>query len=253
MLKKLDNENLMNLAYIGNSIKGVAHNINTPLSAVIGRAEMLQMRINKIFQMHKSNFRDEDIAKCMKDINILLENSNKVSAIVKNMMKKSINAESNKIMKLKLDAILFDELEFLNADMFFKHNINKKYCIQKNAPPIMGVYCHFSNCFLEILENSKNALADTELKNICVELSYTDDSITLQISDTGCGISPDTLANINGMFDAKNSIIEQIGDSSGLSRVAKLMHHYNASVYMKSSPGNTVVTIKIPIVKKCQD
>jgi signal transduction histidine kinase len=48
MLKDLTADQILSLAFIGSHIGGVAHNVTTPLSAIAGRMELLQMRLAKI-------------------------------------------------------------------------------------------------------------------------------------------------------------------------------------------------------------
>ena len=157
MLKNLNDDQKTNMAFIGSLIKGTIHNINTPLSSIVGRSEMLMMRIKKMKDKLISNIEIEEFDKCLRDASLIMENSNRISEIIKNVMQKSINAESSDLQKLNIAKILINELEFLNSDMDFKHNIEKIYNISENIHTIDGLYVHFSNSFLEILENCKRS------------------------------------------------------------------------------------------------
>ena len=48
MLKGLAQKNILALAHIGSLVKGVLHNMNSPLTAVLGRSEMLRFRLEKL-------------------------------------------------------------------------------------------------------------------------------------------------------------------------------------------------------------
>ena len=50
-MKQYTPEQVLNLATIGRLVKGLVHNVNTPLSAIMGRSEMLQMRLKKFLQL----------------------------------------------------------------------------------------------------------------------------------------------------------------------------------------------------------
>jgi two-component system, NtrC family, sensor kinase len=246
MIRDLDEDQKNNLAFMGSCIKGIAHNINTPLSAIIGRAEMLQIRLNKFMNKISSENNDEIVDKCFKDISLILENSNKVAEMVKNAMKKSINAESRKIQPLRIDSIMKDELEFLQAHMFFKHNIEKKYTITDSLPPIDGNYIHFSNSFIEIIDNCMNALATADEKKLDITINCDNYSIIVTFHDTGCGIETDVKENILMILNSSSETpIKSI--ESGIQKVARFLKPYNARFNIESKPGDTTFTIKFPL------
>ena len=47
MLKNYDNDQINSLAFTGSLLKGTAHNINTPLSSILGRADILRLRLDR--------------------------------------------------------------------------------------------------------------------------------------------------------------------------------------------------------------
>ncbi|MEI6126311.1 MAG: HAMP domain-containing sensor histidine kinase [Pseudomonadota bacterium] len=249
MLKNLDDEQKLNLAFIGSCLKGLAHNINTPLSAIMGRSEMLQMRFNRIKSRADSGIDKEELEKCIKDIALILENSAKVSETVKNAMKKSINAESVKVQLIRLDTLLKDELEFLKADMYFKHNIEKTYDIPESIPPLKGVYVHFSNSFFEILENCKQAMLNSDEKKLLVFMGCDDRTIEIRFHDTGCGFDPVTREHMLDMLCTTSEKGDLPATVTGMQRVARLLRPYNAQFHIQSMPGDTTFTMKIPLQK----
>lgn len=249
MLKTLDDEQKLNLAFIGSCIKGFAHNINTPLSAIMGRSEMLQMRFNRIKTRADSGIDREELEKCIKDISLILENSARVSETIKNVMKKSINAEAVKEQHIRLDNLLKDELEFLKADMFFKHNIEKTYDIAASIPSLRGVYVHFSNSFLEILENCKQAMLNSDEKKLIVLMGCDDQHIEIKFHDTGCGFEPEARERSLAMLENISEEGDMSASVTGMQRVARLLRPYNAQFQILSLPGDTTFTIKIPLQK----
>lgn len=246
MIRDFDEDQKLNLAFMGSCIKGVAHNINTPLSAIIGRAEILQIRLNKFKNKTSSENNDEVLDKCFKDINLILENSVKITEMVKNAMKKSINAESKKIQPVRIDSVMKDELDFLQAHMFFKHNIEKTFHIDENIPPLDGNYVHFSNSFVEIIENCINALSDSDEKKLMIDVTYKNHSIEVTFHDTGCGMNDAVKENL---LKTLNTSAESTynGIETGIQKVARLLRPYNALFTIESNPGDTTVTINFPL------
>jgi signal transduction histidine kinase len=248
MLRNLNDEQKINLAFIGSCIKGIVHNINTPLSAIMGRSEMLQLRLNRIRDKISLHNDREELDKCMRDISIIIENCNRVSETIKNVMQKSINAEYDKAQIINIANILKEELEFLKADMDFKHNIEKSYHIKENIPSIEGVYIHFSNSFLEILENSKQAMLNTEEKKLTVSVLCDGKCIEVKFHDTGCGIEPEKreqlLQTLQNPYSASQDT--DVTDK-GIPRIARLLKLYNVQFDIQSKPGDTTFSIKFPL------
>ncbi len=248
MLKGFDDEQVLNFAFIGNYTKGMAHNVNTPLSAIMGRSEMLLMRFNRIKDKVASHMDVEELDKCLRDISLIIENSNRVSDTIKNTMQKSINAEGTQAHSLNIARVLREELEFFKADMDFKHNIEKKYNISNKTPSILGVYVHFSNSFTEILENSIQAMINTEEKRLTVDVKPTDKSIEVTFHDTGCGIEEEKTEKIMQILQSPPLDLTDVNPSyRGISRIGRLLKPYNVQFDIRSRPGDTFFSIKIPV------
>ncbi|MCP4715946.1 MAG: HAMP domain-containing histidine kinase [Deltaproteobacteria bacterium] len=248
MLKKLQDEQLINLAFIGSRAKGVAHNMNTPLSAIMGRAEMLQMRIQRIKDRGDGTFDCVELDKCLKDAMLILENSTRISDIIKNIMQKSINAEADQKASLNLASVLKDELDFLMADMEFKHNIEKFFEIDAHLPLVHGSYVDFSNCFLEILDNAICSVQDQPVKRIAVSAHHTGSALVVTFNDTGKGFEPAVLESVQQRLrDPQAPHSDRSSRLAGLERAACLLKPYGAELSIESRPGDTTVTMHVPV------
>lgn len=248
MLKDLHEDQKRNLAVLGMYIKGVAHNINTPLSAIMGRAEMLQMRLNKIKGKIGMGVNEDELGKCERDVALLIENSNRITDIVKNIMQKSINAEFFDVQHINVSTILKDELEFLNGNMDFKHNIEKSFDIDEKIPSLNGKYVHFSNSFVEIIENSLQAMKNTEKKKLSISLATKDNAIEVAFHDTGCGIKADQVQNMLQVLNRSHSgAPDTIDCEKGVHRIAQALCPYNPEFSITSAPGDTTFSIRFPL------
>lgn len=250
MRKEFTPEQIENVAFIGRCVKGIAHNINTPLSAIMGRAEMLQMRLQKIKQTLSSGREaGDDLEKCIRDIGLIIENSMRVSDTVKNAMQKSINVENSNVQPLNIGKILHEELLFYNADMEYKHNIDKDIEIEERIPSIQGVFVHFSNSIVEILDNSIRAVRDSSVKRISVRAGADERAIRVCFQDTGCGIPALMQDGLRTVLASGAAIVPDGLSVGGMVRVATLLKPYNPDYRLLSEPGATELEITIPIVQ----
>ncbi|HON95743.1 MAG TPA: histidine kinase dimerization/phospho-acceptor domain-containing protein, partial [Deltaproteobacteria bacterium] len=110
------------LAHMGSLLGGVVHNLNTPLMWVMGRAQLIQSRTERVESYRELS--DEDLAtfreKNTKDISSILEGAEKIDAILKGLGYK-IQMVNEGYTSVELREYLEMETNFLLADMRFKH------------------------------------------------------------------------------------------------------------------------------------
>ena len=242
----LSEDQRLNLAHIGYCLKGIAHNINTPLSAVMGRAEMLQMRLERVRAAVADPVAADELQKCQRDVRIVLENSQRVSQIVRNSMRKSMRAEQTERQGINLAELLQDEIDHLLADMQFKHDVDRSVAIDSGLPVIYGQFIHFSNSFLELLDNSLRAMQHTRDKRLTVACRLQDGVIEVQVCDSGCGIETPLLAQLLRTLET-GCAGDGVPADGGCVRISRMLRPYQPRYALTSSPGATSVTIGIPV------
>ncbi len=242
MLKGLAKKNVLALAHIGLSIKGVLHNMNSPLSAVLGRSEILRFRFEKLKGSSADDEINELIEKSIYDIEIIIKNCTKVNSVNSNLMQKSISCESKDKENLNLSMLFKNELLFMNANMEFKHNIKKDISIADNVFINDAIYVDFSNTFNEILENSIYVLRDSENKKISIKLQSDNNHIIMEFGNNGPGMDPSQKDQIIKSFYGENS-----NNNPAFARIGKLLSPYRAKFEIENIKGNNVIKIIIPV------
>ncbi len=245
MLKNYDNDQITSLAYTGSLLKGTAHNLNTPLSSILGRADILRLRLDRVVDRITDPVAMQEFEKCRRDINLIIENSNRVSSIVKNAVHRSITAIQNDTKPVNIACLLRDDLEFFQSDMEFKHNTEKKFSIDISVPAIMGAHVHFSNSFTEILENAQAAMLGNETKILTISVQSEAGSIVVVMSDNGCGMDEQT--RLTMIYTLEHPPDSAAGPLSGLARVALMLQPYNPRFQVERSSGTTTVTVALPL------
>jgi two-component system, NtrC family, sensor kinase len=234
-----------NLAMIGTLMRGITHNINTPLSAIIGRSEMAQMRIQKLRDKCREQIPvTDEFEKIARDLTLIIENTERVSDILKNVTQKSINEQLDEIRPINLCLLLKDEMSFLEADMTFKHKIEKLCYLDETVPTIHGVYSHFSHSFMHLLDNSIRAMERVEQKKLTITGRYDGPCIVIEFRDNGCGIDESTRAAL--VHCLNNRAAQSIKNNGGMSHIKKLLEPYRPVFEITSIPGDTNITIRFP-------
>jgi len=116
---------------------GIVHNLNNPLTIISTRAQLLQMKMPE----------NQDFKK-------MTEQSKAIEAILNNLVFISQNISNDQLQKIDINVMLKNEMEFLNADAYFKHNITKDF--QYYPGPLMTIssYFHISTllfCVIQVL------------------------------------------------------------------------------------------------------
>lgn len=123
-----------NLAHVGSLIGGVVHNLNTPLMWVMGRAQLIQSRNEKLDSL--KDMSSEEIAKLKekneKDVSSILEGADKIDAILKALSFK-VQMVNEGYTSVELREYLEMELNFLLSDMRFKHDTKREFHLDSRS------------------------------------------------------------------------------------------------------------------------
>jgi hypothetical protein len=228
------------LATIGDLLHGLAHNVNTPLSAVMARGEMLGERLKGIKEEQSAQAAEDDVFtakmdKNIRDAEVIVANTLKISAIIRNMMQKRLQEEEDTPQMLNLSQLLQEELQFLEANMMFKHEINKTYLLGETLPFIKGVYYHFSQSFTHIMNHVMETLEGSDVKELTIKSKHDDTALYIEIHHTG----------LEG-GDRTGEEPLQPSDGMWLTQVNALLKPYKAEVKVVSKPHDTLYTMIIP-------
>ena len=228
------------LAEFGMLSAGIAHNLNGPLMGILGFCDLLDLR--NPGQPEIAQIRQQAIA--MKDI-------------VANLLLKSRNERESQPQDLVIEDIIRTELRFLEANLFFKHNIKTAVDLDPNSPAVFGVYIDFAQVIGNLLRNAIDAMHQSPQKVLSVRTHSDDRYLVLQISDTGCGISPEARENLFRPFyttkpkTSDASAGEPTGTGLGLSTSRNILSRYGAEISVESEPGNGAhFTVTIPLGRK---
>ena len=249
MLKDLSADQILSLAFMGSHIGGVVHNINTPLSAIFGRMELLQLRLAKIHPPEGDEASQAELQKCRHDLEVISQSCARIDDTLKNCMSISQAALKNQTVALHLDTLLQSVLAFLNADMEFKHHTDKACEFQDAIPPVTADPVAFTIAFLELLHNARSAMLHAAEKRLHVAMSVADGCIAISFRDTGCGIAPRSRQELLDSLHKPCAGGNELSCESGLQRVGRLMQPYGATFDIQSSPGDTVFRLCIPLAQ----
>lgn len=224
------------LSSIGHLASGIAHNLSNPLTVIIGRAQLLKMKMPDI-----------------EELDIIISQSKRIKTIIDNMNIKSCQEKDTSKKPLDLNELLSIELFFLEADLYFKHEIHKDFQFQDVLPLIEGIYGDFSQGFISIIRYSIDLMRNSVEKKLKVKTRSDKNFIYIDISDTGCGISKEVASKLFAPEDGTVSF--ELGSEEEKQKVLRLslyrsyriLKSYGIEVDVWSEIGKgTTFIIKIP-------
>ena len=224
------------LSSIGLLAAGIAHNIRSPLTVILARAQMMKKMLTE------NHFLDP-----------IIDQAKQIDKILDTMMIKCRKEHDSDKTEINLNSLLERELDFLETDHDFKNKIKKDYHFSEHLPVIFGVYSDFSQGLVNIIKNAADAMFLSDEKRLGVQTSFDTQYIYINIADTGCGIEKDNIPKLfNPFFTTKayhsdKNEDKPNGTGLGLYSSYQILKSYGVTFEINSEINKgTTVNIKIP-------
>jgi len=221
------------LSAVGQFVAGVAHELNNPLTSVIGFSELLYSTSTDPKQKEHLGHIARNATRCHKIVHSLLGFSRQ-------------HEPERKLVNLHevADAVL----EIVAYDMRANNvALDREYAAQ--LPPIMGDAHQLQQVVLNIVSNARQALETFRRDGrIIVRTGSTDDLVWLRIVDNGPGINPENLKRIFDPFFTTKP--QGKGTGLGLSLSYGIVQEHRGSIRAESRPGvGTEFILEFPVAQ----
>lgn len=218
---------------IGTLASGIAHEINNPLTGIIGFTQMLKM---------VSNCKDYT-----ETLNKILECADRCKKIVESLLIYSRQRPSTKSLEL-INNIIERTIDLVNYNLK-KNNITIIKELE-NVPVILLDSQQIQQVLINIILNAQDAIlkAKRDKGTIVIKTSFVENQrkIYVKITDNGIGISKDILPKIFDPFFTTKPFGEVMGLGLSIAYGIVKEHNGNISVESKENVGTTFV-IELPL------
>ena len=233
MEKKLEQQIIQSerLAAMGQMIGGFAHELNNPLTGILGMSELLQ---------------DSQPAEATrKHLEMLQQQARRAVEIVQNLMYFSRPPAPGKAA-IDLGELVQRTLH-LHAYSLRKSNITVDFLRENSIPSVTGDAHQLMQVFLNLILNSEQAMREVRDRGtLRIRLEKRDKWVAVVFQDDGPGIPPDILPNIFDPFYTTKR--PGRGTGLGLSICKAIMREHNGNVEAASGPGGgAVFTVTLPL------
>jgi len=208
------------LASIGELAAGVAHEVNNPLTGVVGFAQRL---------LRKSS---DDEAR--HGLEIIYNEALRAAKIVHNLLTFARRREAKK-QNSDINDILLSALELRSYELS-NSNIEVTTDLTTNLPKAMVDFQQIQEVFLNIILNAEQAMTEAHgAGKLIVRTEAIDNAIRVSFNDDGPGISPE---HLDKLFDPFFTTREERGGTGlGLSVCHGIVSEHGGKIYAQSNSG----------------
>jgi len=220
------------LASIGELAAGVAHEINNPLTGIIGFSERL---------LRKST--DEEISQELRSIN---SEARRMATVVTNLLTFARRRVADKEYA-DVNDILHKTLA-LRAYELKTSNIEVVTNLAPNLPKIMANFPQIQEVFLNIILNAEQTMTEAHGGGkLSIKTRQIEDCIRISFSDNGPGIPAE---NLDKLFDPFfTTRWEKGGTGLGLSACHSIVTEHDGRIYVESELGKgAAFIVEFPLV-----
>jgi two-component system NtrC family sensor kinase len=231
--KKLEEQIIQSerLAAMGQMLGGFAHELNNPLTAILGMSELLQEG------EHQENR--------IRQLQTLHQQARRAAEIVQNLLYFSRPSAPGKA-SIKISELV-DRTLHLHAYSLRKSNITVDFLKDDTLPQVYGDPHQLMQVFLNLILNAEQAMREVRDKGtLRIRLGHTGRQVWVAFQDDGPGIAPEILPNIFDPFYTTKR--PGRGTGLGLSIVKAVLKEHGGNVDAANAPGGgAVFTVSLPV------
>jgi two-component system NtrC family sensor kinase len=220
------------MAAVGQLVSGVAHEVNNPLTAILGFADLL---------MESPGVP----AAARRDLAVIVQEAQRTRAIVQNLLSFARQSPPER-QSVEINSVLRRTLQLRSYD-FSSHGVEVVERLQEPLPEILGDAHQLQQVFLNILNNAYDAVRETGRPGrIEIETSAHSEFAEILFRDNGDGIQfPDRI--FDPFFTTK-----EVGKGTGLglSICYGIVHEHGGEISCHNNSGRPGATfsVRLPIV-----
>jgi PAS domain S-box-containing protein len=221
------------LASLGQFVGGIAHEINNPLSVILGKLTLLEMKLEKD---------SIEKAEILSELGKVINTTERISDIINNLKTFSRDPQRDALEKVPLASIVKDTLS-LCFENFRLNNISLSYGIDTG----ITVECQkvqVSQVLMNLVNNSFDAVKADEERWVKIDAGIKGDTITMMVTDSGKRISKKISELMLTPFFTTKEVGE--GTGLGLSISSQIMSSLGGRLYYNKENQHTQFVLEFP-------
>jgi PAS domain S-box-containing protein len=233
-LKRLEEQLIQaeKLAAMGQMLAGVAHELNNPLTAILGVTELLRER---------EGFDDST----KRQLDLTHRQARRAARIVQNLLEFSRPASPQK-KAVDVSSLIERTLQ-LHEHSLRRNNVEVEFQPQHALQSVIGDANQLIQVFLNLISNAEHAIREVrESGRIQIRIGRIGGNLAVTVQDDGVGILPEALPKL---FDPFYTTKRPGGGTGlGLSICTAIVREHGGSIDVETLPvGGSAFTVFLPV------
>ena len=221
------------LAGIGQLAAGVAHELNNPLSGVLGFAQLLLDDKNLTPQQRN-------------DVETICAQSQRCRVIIQNLLQFS-RRKDPVCGPVDLSPLIQSTIDLVRYD-FSTSGVEVIINIPSSLPMVFGDSNQLQQVFLNLITNARQALEDRKMGRMLIEGEEIAHGVRLHFRDNGPGIAPENLGKVFEPFFTTKAVGK--GTGLGLSICYGIIQQHHGDMRVESIFGSgATFTVDLPALR----
>ncbi|PYM94012.1 MAG: hypothetical protein DME04_08815 [Candidatus Rokuibacteriota bacterium] len=221
------------MSALGQLVSGVAHELNNPLSVIVGYGQLLLAR---------------DVAPAvLRPIELMVSQADRMAKIVRNLLLFARQRPAERTT-VNLNEVMEQTLA-LRLNQFSLSGITVEKRFFRGLPPVLGDPHQLEQVILNLLLNAEQAMLEAKTGGrilVTTNVSRDGREVHAEVIDDGPGIAPDALPHVFEPFFTTKTV--GTGTGLGLSVSYGIVEEHGGRLGVESRPGRTVFTLDLPVV-----
>lgn len=225
------------LSALGEMAAGIAHEINTPLNAILANSELVQVLVNgENVDKNELNNSVQEIGKLVKSISDIITGLRTIARADKN-----VGFEKKNLEKLIGETLVISSYYVRN------HGVKVETEFPEDAIEIECQPVQLSQVLINLINNAVDAIKNNDEKWIKIIVSDEGERAEISVIDSGNGIDKELADKIMTPFYTTKKAGE--GTGMGLSLSKSIINIHGGELYVDTNCKNTCFKIILPKVQ----
>ncbi len=219
---------------LGNLLSGVAHELNNPLCAVLGYAQLMQLQSLD--------------GKLRKGIEVILREADRAAKIINDLLRVSRREKPEK-RPLGLSGVLLKTLERKAYDLR-SARVEVETRLEPELPLVFGDFHQLQLVFNNLITNAQQAMFDHRGQGtLAIRGEHRNGKVVLTFADDGPGVAEENVRRVFDPFFTTKAVGKGVG--LGLSVCFAIVRDHGGAIRVSSAPGGggAVFTVEIPVAQ----